>query len=52
MFRAYLDPSSGGTIVWNERNQDNRESSNKNNKYQLYTNGVPPDDGPRYARNV
>jgi len=30
-----------------QSNQDNRESSKKNNKYQLlYTYGLPPDDGP------
>jgi len=29
------------------------EQSKRNNKYQLlYTYGLPPDDGPRYARNV
>jgi len=34
-------------------NQDNRQSSKKNNKYQLlYTYGLPPDDGRRYARNM
>ena len=36
-----------------QSDQDNRQSSKKNNKYQLlYTYGVPPDDGRRYSRNV
>ena len=34
-------------------NQDNRQSSKKNNKHQLlYTYGCTSDDGPRYARNM
>ena len=67
-FRAYLGPSSGGTTVCIQQlvliilfrrltfvvvgaNQD--KSPKKNNKYQvLYTYGLPPDDGPRYARNM
>jgi len=33
--------------------QPGQQSSKKNNKYQLlYTYGLPPDDGPRYARNM
>jgi len=40
MFRAYLGPSSGGTTMYTTfgtyySNQDNRQSSKKNNKYQL-----------------
>jgi len=50
MFRACLGPSSGGTtictqefvlivlsvvLVGSESNQDNRQSSKKNNKYKL-----------------
>ena len=32
---------------------DGRQLAKKNNKYQLlYTYGLPPDDGPRYARNM
>jgi len=36
-----------------QSNQDNRRSSKKNNSnnYCLHT-VVPPDDGPRYARNM
>ena len=69
MFRAYLGPSSGGTTVriqqlvliglsvvlvgLEQSNQHKRQSSKKNNKYQLlYTYGLPPGDGPRYARNM
>jgi hypothetical protein len=47
MFRTYLDPSSGGKTV---TNQDDRQSSKKNNKYHCTHTVVPPDDGPRYAR--
>ena len=37
--------------IGTQSNQDNRKSSKKNNKYQLlYTYGLSPDDGPRYAR--
>jgi len=40
-------------LVGFQSNQDNRQSSKKNNKYQmLYTYGLPPDDGPRYVRNM
>ena len=47
MFRAYLGPSSGIPI------QPGQQSSKKNYKYQLlYTYDLPPDDGPRYARNI
>ena len=35
-----------------QSNQDNRQSSNKNKKYQLYTYSLPPDDGSIYARNM
>jgi hypothetical protein len=46
MFQAYLGPSSGGTIVCTQLSvalvglelqfiQDNRQSSKKNNRYQL-----------------
>jgi len=39
MLRAYLGSSSGGTTV---ANQDNRQSTIKNNKYQLlYTCSCP-----------
>ena len=72
MFRAYLDPSSGGTIVCIElvlvilfrrlsvvlvglfqSNKDNRRSSKKiiSTNCSIHT-VVPPDDGPRYARNM
>jgi len=39
---------------WNEFQsiQDNRQSSKKNNKYQMLYTLVPPDDGPRYTRNM
>jgi len=46
MFWAYLGPSTGGTticiqqLVQFQTNQDNRQSSKKNNEYQLlYTYG-------------
>jgi hypothetical protein len=48
MFWAYLDPSSGGKTVYIQQliliifldDQDNRQSSKENNKYQLlYTHG-------------
>ena len=68
MFRAHLGPLSGGKpYVYNNwyllfflygcllswSNQDNRQTYKKNNKYQLlYTYGLPPDNGPRCARNM
>ena len=64
MFRAYLVPSSGGTAVcvqqlvlvlfrWLSVVLDGRQSSKKNNKYECcILTVVPPDDGPRYARNM
>jgi hypothetical protein len=61
MFRAYLQPIIRRYIVWIKQlvlivllrwllelqpSHDKRQSSQKNNKYQLlYTYGVPPDDG-------
>ena len=43
----------GTYYSWIISNQDNRQSSKKNNKYQLCIHTVvPPDDGPRYARNM
>jgi len=55
--------SSWGTIVRTQlltfvlvgfqSNQHNRQSSKKNNKYQLlYTYGCTSGDGPRFARNM
>jgi len=57
MFMAYLGSSSGGTTVCIHQLVLNPTrttvSSKKISKYQLlYTYGVPPDDGPRYARNT
>jgi len=40
-------------LVGLESIQDKRQSSKKNNKYQLlYTHVVHPDDGPGCARNI
>jgi hypothetical protein len=52
MFRAYLVPLSW--LDWIQSNQDNREHHLKriiSTNCCLYT-VVPPDDGPRYARNM
>ena len=59
MFRAYLGPSSGGITVCIQQVSvvlvSNRENSHLQRK--ISTNCcmhtvVPPDDGPRYARNM
>ena len=40
-------------LVGLDSNEDNRQSSKKNNKCQLlYTYGCTSDDGPRYTRNM
>jgi len=62
MFGVYIGPSSGGTTVSIQQLiffilfrwlYDNRQSSKRNNKYQLlYTYGLRPDYGPRNARNM
>jgi hypothetical protein len=42
----FLDGCLLSWLGWNQPNQDSRQSSKKNSKYQLlYLYGVPPDDG-------
>jgi len=48
-YQTYLE----NQLFWLDfqSNQDNIQSSKKNNCYCIHT-VVPPDDGPRYARNM
>jgi len=58
MFRAYLGHSSGGTTACIQQFYllfflEDSLSSNKNSKYNRWIHTfVPPDGGPRYARNM
>jgi hypothetical protein len=59
MFRAYLVPSSGGTTLWIQQLDWNNPTSTTGShlKRIISTNCcihtvVPPDDRPRYARNM
>ena len=60
MFRAYLDPSSGGTTVFIQqlviivnptRTADSHLKRIISTNYCIHT-VVPPDDGPKYVRNM
>jgi len=68
MFRAYLGPSSGGTTVYIKQlvfiilvlvglESNPTRTTDSHLKRIIITNCcihtvVPPDDGPRYARNM